>query len=108
MAKRTKRTTARKAKTRGKRQTRAKNTKRKAAKQLGKARPKRQMAKAKAKRSVAKRSASKQPMTPTQPSALQSATTIIDVIEEPAPGVIVVTEFEETRTHGSDTTKSPE
>ncbi len=108
MAKRTKRTTARKVKDRGKRPTRAKTAKRQAAKRLGKAKPKRQMAKSKPNRSVARRSASRQPMTPTQPSAVQTETTIVDVIEETAPGVVVVTEFEETRTRGSDTTKSSE
>ena len=105
MAKRTKRTTARKVKARRKLPKRAKNAKRQAAKRLVKAKPKRQTTKVKPKRSVAKKSASRRLMTPTQPSTLQTETTILDVIEEPVPGVVVVTEFEETQTRRPDTTK---
>ena len=105
MAKRTKRTTGRKVKARRKVPKRAKTAKRQAAKRLVKAKPKRPITKAKPKRSVAKKSASRPPMTPTQPSALQTETTIVDVIEEPVPGVVVVTEFEETHTRRPDTTK---
>lgn len=99
MAKRTKRAT-RNLEARGNRPTRAKTPKRQAAKRLVKAKPKRLITKPKPKRSVAKR--------PTQPSALQTETTIVDVIEEPAPGVVVVTEFEETHTRTPGTTKRPE
>lgn len=105
MAKRTKRTPARKVKARRKLPKKAKTAKRQAAKRLLKAKPKRQITKAKRKRSVAKESASKRPMTPTQPSTLETETTIVDVIEEPVPGVVVVTEFEETHTRRPDTTQ---
>ena len=105
MAKRTKRTTARKVKAHRKRPKRAKTAKRQAVKRLVKAKRKRQKSKAKPKRSVAKKSASRRPMTPTQPSPLQTETTIVDVIEEPVPGVVVVTEFEETHTRRPDTTR---
>src|ERR1035437_5506326 len=124
MAKRTKRATARKAKARTKvakrakttkRQARkakartkvakkAKTTKRQAAKRLVKTKPKRQKTNAKPKRSGAKKSASRRQRTPTQQSTLQTETTIVDVIEEPVPGVVVVTEFVETHTK-PDTTK---
>ena len=103
MAKRTKRATARRVKASRKAPKRAKTTKRKAAKRLVKANPKRQTAKAKPKRSGAKKSASRRPITPTQPSTLQTETTIVDVIEEPVPGVVVVTEFVETHTRRPDT-----
>lgn len=105
MAKRTKRTPARKVKARRKLPKKAKTAKRQAAKRLLKAKPKRQITKAKRKRSVAKESASKRPMIPTQPSTLETETTIVDVIEEPVPGVVVVTEFEETHTRRPDTTQ---
>ncbi len=101
MAKRTKRTTARKVKARRKLAKRGKIAKRQAAKRPVKAKPRRQTTKARPKRSVAK----KAPITPTKPSTLQTETTIVDVIEEPVPGVVVVTECEETQTRGSDTTK---
>jgi hypothetical protein len=96
MAKRTKRATARKAKARTKVAKRAKTTKRQAAKRLVKTKPKRQKTNAKPRRSVAKKSASRRHRTPTQQSTLQTETTIVDVIEEPVPGVVVVTEFVET------------
>ena len=105
MAKRTKRAAARKVKARRKLPKRAKTAKRQAAKRLVKAKLKRQVTKAKPKRSVAKKSASRPTMTPTQPSTLQTETTIVDVIEEPVPGVVVVTEFEETHTRRPETTK---
>ncbi len=101
MAKRIKRT-ARKVKARKKLAKRAKTVKRQAAKRVVKAKPKQQMTKARSKRSVAKKPASRRPMIPTQPSTLQTETTIVDVIEEPVPGVVVVTEFEETHTRRSN------
>ena len=105
MAKRAKRTTARKIKASRKLPKRAKTATRQAAKRLVKAKPKRQMTKAKPKPPVAKKSTSRRPMTPTQPNTLQTETTIVDVIQEPVPGVVVVTEFEETRTRRPDPTK---
>ncbi len=105
MAKRTKRTTARKVMARIKLAKSGKTAKGQAAKRLVKTKPKRQTTKARPKRSVAKKSASRRPITPTQASTLQTETTIVDVIEEPVPGVVVVTEFEETHTRRPDTTK---
>jgi fructose-1,6-bisphosphatase/inositol monophosphatase family enzyme len=96
MAKRTKRATARKAKARTKVAKRAKTTKRRAAKQLIKTKPKRQKLNAEPRGPVAKKSTSRRHKTPTQQSTLQTETTIVDVIEEPFPGVLVVTEFVET------------
>ena len=57
---------------------------------------KRTIASAKPKRAGAKKAARKkeQRMTPLSPVA---ETVVVDVIEEPAPGVITVTEFEETQ-----------
>jgi hypothetical protein len=104
MAKRTKRVTARKAKARTKVGKRAKTTKRRAAKRLVKTKPKRQKLNAKPRRPVAKKSTSRRYKTSTQQSTLQTETTIVDVIEEPVPGVLVVTEFVETHTK-PDTTK---
>jgi hypothetical protein len=105
MAEQTKHTTARKIKARRKLRKRAKTAKRQGAKRPVKAKPKRQIAKAKPKRSVAKKSTSRRPITPIQPSTLQTETTIVDLIEEPVPGVVVVTEFEETHTRTPDSTK---
>jgi hypothetical protein len=105
MAKRSKRTTARKVKARRRLAKKAKAAKRQATKRLVKAKPKWQITKARPKRSVAKESASRRPMTPTEPSTLQSETTIVDMIEEPVPGVVIVTEFEERHRRRSDTTK---
>lgn len=99
MAKRTKRATARKAKAGTKVAKRAKTTKR-----LVKTKPKRQKLNAKPKRPVAKKSTSRRHRTPAQQSTLQTETTIVDVIEEPVPGVLVVTEFVETHIK-PDTTK---
>ena len=104
MAKRTKRATAQKAKARTKVAKKAKTTKRQAAKRLVKTKLKRQKTNAKPKRSGAKKSASRRQRRPTQQSILQTEMTIVDVIEEPVPGVVVVTEFVETHTK-PDTTK---
>ena len=104
MAKRTKRATARKAKARTKVVKRAKTTKRQAAKRLIKTKPKRQKTNAKPKRSAAKKSASRRHRTPTQQSTQQTEMTIVDVIEEPLPGVVIVTEFVETHAK-PDTTR---
>ena len=105
MAKRTKRTTTRKLKARGRVQKRGKPAKQQAGKRLVKAKPKQKVTKAKQKRSVAKKSASRRPTTPAEPNNLETETTIIDVIEEPVPGVLVVTELEETHTRRPDTTQ---
>ena len=104
MAKRTKRATALKAKTRKKVANGAKSTKRRAAKRLVKTKSKRQKPSAKPRRLVAKKSTSRRHRIATQQGTLQTETTIVDVIEEPVPGVLVVTEFVETHTK-PDTTK---
>ena len=85
MAKRKKRAAARrgKAATRGKARKPAKSVRGKTAKRTSaRATPKKRVTKAKSKRAVAKKVA------PTV------ETVIVDMIEEPVPGVMVVTEFE--------------
>jgi hypothetical protein len=112
MAKRTKRTTARKAKAPKKASAKvarkAKKPKKKAAKRPPKTKTKQQRAKSRRPggKSGAKKSASRRGKTPAQRKAPQpemmiveppqTETTIVDVIEEPVPGVLVVTEFVET------------
>ena len=110
MAKRTKRAIARKAKAPKKASKKAakkaKTPKKQAAKRPVKTKAKRQETSAKSRRSGAKKSASRRRRTPTQQEIPQpemmivetprTETTIVDVIEEPVPGVIVVTEFVET------------
>ncbi len=71
---------------------RRKETKRSAAKPM----PKKRLAKAKPKRARAKKALHKN-VQPTQPQSIPVCeTVIVDVVEEPVPGVITVTEFEET------------
>ena len=104
MAKRTKRAIARKAKAPKKASKKAakkaKTPKKHAAKRPVKTKAKRQKTSAKSGRSGAKsgakKSASRRRRTPTQQETPQIETTIVDVIEEPVPGVFVVTEFVET------------
>ncbi len=87
MAQRKKRVAARKGKsaTRGKARKPAKSVRGKAAKRTSaKATPRKRPTKAKSKRALAKK------VVPTV------ETVIVDVIEEPVPGVMVVTEFEAT------------
>jgi hypothetical protein len=88
MAQRKKRVAARKGKsaTRGKAHRRAKTVRNKAAKRSrAKMAPRKQVTKAVSKRAVANKVA------PTV------ETVIVDMVEEPVPGVTVVTEFEATR-----------
>ncbi len=60
------------------------------------AKPTKRLAKAKLKRAGAKR-VSRKKVRPTKPAMSPAVETIIaDVIEEPVPGVITITEFEET------------
>ncbi len=109
MAKRTKRATARKAKA-PKRASKkvakkAKPLKKQAAKRPLKTKAKRQRKSTKSGRPAAKKSALRRRRTPTQQGTPQlemmmvetpqTETTIVDVIEEPVPGVFVVTEFVE-------------
>ena len=91
MAKRKKRVAARKRKaaTRGKTRKPAKAVRRKAAKRTSaRATPRKRVTKPKSKRAVAKKEI------PTV------GTVIVDIIEEPVPGVMVVTEFEATGIRG--------
>jgi fructose-1,6-bisphosphatase/inositol monophosphatase family enzyme len=103
MAQRKKRKAARKATPlkRGrapKRAARTKTLKRVAAKTTLKKR----VTKAKAKRAVTKKAATKRPGPPPPQGDAAAETVIVDVIEEPVPGVTVVTEFEATRVQGSE------
>ena len=87
MAKRKKQAATRrgKAATRGKARKLAKSVRGKKAKRISaRAKPKKRVPKAKSKRAVAKK------VVPTV------ETVIVDMIEEPVPGVMVVTEFEAT------------
>jgi len=90
MAKRKKRAAARrgKAATRGKARKPAKSVRGKTAKRTARATPKKRVTKAKSNRAVAKKVA------PTV------ETVIVDMIEEPVPGVMVATEFEATGIRG--------
>ena len=91
MAKRKKRAAARKGKaaTRGKARKPAKSVRGKTAKRTSaRATPKKRVTKAKSKRAVAKK------VVPTV------ETVIVDMIEEPVPGVMIVTEFEATGIRG--------
>ena len=91
MAQQKKRAAARsgKAATRGKARKPAKSVRGKAAKRkIAKATPRKRVTKAKSKRAVAKK------VVPTV------ETVIVDMIEEPVPGVMVVTEFEATGIRG--------
>ena len=110
MAKRTKRATVRKAKASKKAfkkaAKKAKPPKKQVAKRPLRTKAKRQKTSAKSGRSGAKKSASRRRRPPTQQGTPQpemmivenprSETTIVDVIEEPIPGVFVVTEIVET------------
>jgi fructose-1,6-bisphosphatase/inositol monophosphatase family enzyme len=91
MAQRKKRVAARKGKsaTRGKARKPPKSVRRKTAKRT-KATSRKQVTKAKSKRTLVKN------VVPTV------ETVIVDVIEEPVPGVMVVTEFESTGIRGPD------
>src|ERR1700690_3099753 len=91
MAKRKKRGAARKGKaaTRGKARKPAKSVRGKTTKRASaRATPRKRVTKAKSKRAVAKK------VVPTV------ETVIVDMIEEPVPGVMVVTEFETTGIRG--------
>ncbi len=63
--------------------------------------PKKRVTKAKAKGAVTKKAGTKAPGPPPQGDAA-AETVIVDVIEEPVPGVTVVTEFEATPVQGSE------
>ena len=108
MAKRTKRVAARKVGAGSKASKKPKATKKKkAASRPVSAKPKRQKAKTGRKQSGAKK-ASRRPRSTAPPGPLQTETTIVDVVEQPVPGVFVVTEFVETHTSSPDITKQPD
>jgi len=94
-----------KAAKRGKSRKRSKPAQRTAAKRVaGAASSKMRTTKAKSKHAVAKKAALTRAAK--QPDKSLAETVIADVIEEPAPGVTVVTEFEEVRVRGpSETTE---
>jgi hypothetical protein len=95
MAKRKKRGTARKGKStaRGKLRKASKPTRRKSPKQtVAKATPKKRLPK----RAGAKKVARKKVRPTKPPTAPVVETVITDVFEEPVPGVITITEFEDT------------
>src|SRR5664279_2113118 len=96
MAKRKQRVVARKktASKSGKARTKAKSGPKKAAKRIAvKTKAKKQATKARAKRAASKKAAPQR-----QPAQAFDETVIFDIIEEPVPGVVVVTEFETVRT----------
>jgi hypothetical protein len=99
MAQRKKRPTARRGKSaaRGKARKTSNSARRKAAKRtIGRSKPRKSLAKAKLKRAGAKKVTRRkaQPMKPPSTPAVETA--IVDAIEEPASGAIVVTEVEAT------------
>jgi hypothetical protein len=99
MAQRKKRAAVSKAAKRGKARKRSKPAQRTAAKRVaGAARSKMRTTKAKSKRAVARKAALTRAAK--QPDKSLAETVIVDVIEEPAPGVTAVTEFEEVRVRG--------
>jgi len=99
MTKRKKRALARKktASKRGKARTKAKSAPRKAKRIAVKAKAKKHATKARAKRAVPKKAAPRPAELSIQPAEALDETVIVDIIEEPVPGVMVVTEFETER-----------
>jgi fructose-1,6-bisphosphatase/inositol monophosphatase family enzyme len=59
--------------------------------------PKKRVTKTKAKRAATKKAPIRAPGSPPQQGDAAAETVIVDVIEEPVPGVTLVTEFEATR-----------
>ena len=113
MVKRKQRTLARKKKTapkRGKARTKSKSAPKKAAKRVAvKTKAKKQATKARAKRAASKKTAPRPTEPPRQPAEAPDETVIFDIVEEPVPGVVVVTEFETVRTSRPETpTRQPE
>jgi hypothetical protein len=101
MAKTTKGTTARGKQRRGRAtkrtQSATKKTKRVAAKKM----PGRRVGKAKP-RIATKKTTPKKPQPQPAQQGASTETVIVDVIEEPVPGVMVVSEFEATRVQDSE------
>src|SRR5450830_1374271 len=114
VAKRKRRVLARKktAAKRGKAGARVKSTRRKVAKRAGrktkagkvakrvaaKTKAKKQTTKPRAKRAAPKKVTPQSIEPPRQPAGAAEEAVIVDIIEEPAPGVVVVTEFASVRT----------
>jgi hypothetical protein len=97
MAQRKKRVTARKRKStvRGRARKSSSSVRSKATKRTAtKLRAKKDVAKAKRAKAMKASRKKLRPLKP--PTAPVVETTIVDVVEEPAPGVITITEFEET------------
>jgi hypothetical protein len=101
MAKRKQRVLARKktASKSGKARTKAKSAPKKAAKRITvKTKAKKRVTKAHVRPAAPKRAAPRAAEPPRQPALAPDETVIFDIIEEPVPGVVVVTEFETVRT----------
>jgi hypothetical protein len=74
-----------------------------------KTKAKKQAIKARAKRAAPKKAAPRPTEPPRQPAEAPDETVIVDIIEEPVPGVVVVTEIEAVRTSRPETsTPQPE
>ncbi len=103
MAKRKKRTTVgkRKSTARGKGHKASVSARGKTAKQ-GASKPSKRLAKSTSNRAAAKKAAPKRAGQVKRPSTPTVETVIVDVIEEPVPGVIAITEFEETEVRDED------
>jgi hypothetical protein len=63
-----------------------------------KTKAKKQAIKGRAKRAAPKKTAPRPTEPPRQPAEASDETVVVDIIEEPVPGVVVVTEFESVRT----------
>jgi hypothetical protein len=101
MAKRKRRAVAQKkaAAKRGKARARVKSTRRKVAKRAGrKTKAKKQTIRPRAKRTAPKKTGPRPTEPPRQPAGATEEAVIVDIIEEPAPGVVVVTEFASVQT----------
>ena len=70
--------------------------------------PRKRLAGAKLERGRVKKVAPKRARPVKPPSTLAVETVVVDVIEEPVPGVITVTEFEETEVRESKGPEEPE
>ena len=107
MAKRKRQALGRKkaAAKRGKARARVKSTRRKVAKRAGgKTKAKKETIRPRAKRTAPKKVTPQSVEPPRQPAGATEEAVIVDIIEEPVPGVVVVTEFESVQT----TTPLPE
>lgn len=101
MAKRKRRASARKktAAKRGKARARVGSIRRKVAKRAGrKKKAKKQTTKPRAKRAVPKKVTPQSVEPLRQPAGATEEALIVDIIEEPVPGIVVVTEFESVQT----------